>query len=163
MCIHWKPPRDSLDFPRLLYGSTKNGCEGTSIGANPPQSSVIPAGRCGQSISLALETEQGATQMLITSPSNFFLYPGQVAIRDGMHRGTIRDPSTGCIDEARRRSDHQEQGEGTVCHSKVEKQKVEEAGEICALVGLEGFEIGDTISGSLNQEAMGPSPSMSRP
>ena len=40
----------------------------------------------------------------------------------------------------------------------LEKQKVEEveAGEICAIVGIEGFEIGDTIADFENPEALTP-------
>src|SRR5690606_6941907 len=102
----------------------------------------------------APKVETGTTQMLITS-LEYSSYIGRVAI-GRVHRGTIRAGQPVALVK---------RGTHTVIKSRLkdlytfegfEKQKVEEvkAGEICALVGLDGFEIGDTVADPENPQAM---------
>ncbi|HQQ83843.1 MAG TPA: GTP-binding protein, partial [Cyclobacteriaceae bacterium] len=142
---------EQLDFP-TFYGSAKNGWMSTDW--KQPTTDIVPLLEGIVKYIPAPKTEEGATQMLITS-LEYSSYIGRVAI-GRMHRGTIKTNQQVVL---------MKRDGGPIIKSKVkelyvfegfEKQKVEEvkAGEICALVGLEGFEIGDTISDPLNQEAM---------
>jgi GTP-binding protein len=142
---------EQLDFP-TFYGSAKNGWMSTDW--KQPTTDIVPLLEGIVKYIPAPKTEQGPTQMLITS-LEYSSYIGRVAI-GRMHRGTIKTNQQVVL---------MKRDGGPIIKSKVkelyvfegfEKQKVEEvkAGEICALVGLEGFEIGDTISDPLNQEAM---------
>ena len=89
--------------------------------------------------------EQGNTQMLITS-LDYSSFTGRIAI-GRLQRGTLK--TNQAVSLIKR--------DGRILKSKIKelyvfeglgRQKVDEisAGEICALVGLEGFEIGDTIA-----------------
>ncbi len=142
---------DQLDFP-TFYGSAKQGW--MSADWKQPTTDInalldgiikhIPAPK----------TEEGSTQMLITS-LEYSSYIGRVAI-GRVHRGTVK---TGQAVALMKRDG------GPVIKSRIkemyvfegfDKQKAEEvkAGEICALVGLEGFEIGDTVADIERPEAM---------
>ncbi len=89
--------------------------------------------------------DQGATQMMITS-LEYSSYIGRVAI-GRVQRGTVKAGQPIVLVKR----------DGKISKTKIkevyvfegfDKKKVEEvkAGEICALVGLEGFEIGDTVA-----------------
>ncbi|MCH8534791.1 MAG: translational GTPase TypA [Flavobacteriaceae bacterium] len=88
---------------------------------------------------------EGNTQMLITS-LDFSSYTGRIAI-GRLHRGLLKEGMR--VSLVKR--------DGTVSKTKIKelyvfeglgKRKVEEIqpGDICAIVGLEGFEIGDTVA-----------------
>ncbi len=97
--------------------------------------------------------EEGTTQMLITS-LDFSSFTGRIAI-GRLTRGTLsvgqqislvkRD---GSIVKSRIKELHTFEGLG--------RKKVDQviAGDICAIVGLEGFEIGDTLADFENPEAL---------
>ncbi|MBK7408258.1 MAG: translational GTPase TypA [Saprospirales bacterium] len=96
---------------------------------------------------------EGNLQMQVTS-LDYSNYLGRLAI-GRVFRGTIKDGQQialvkrdGAIVKSTLR--------GLYTFSGLEKVKVEEvkAGDICAVVGIEGFEIGDTISDLLNPEAL---------
>ncbi len=142
---------EQLDFP-AYYGSAKQGWMSTDW-KNPTNDITPLLDGIIQHIP-APKVETGTTQMLITS-LEYSSYIGRVAI-GRVHRGTIRAGQPVALVK---------RGTHTVIKSRLkdlytfegfEKQKVEEvkAGEICALVGLDGFEIGDTVADPENPQAM---------
>ncbi|GAK94791.1 GTP-binding protein TypA/BipA [Nonlabens ulvanivorans] len=139
-----------LDFP-TVYGSAKNNWmsddwkdETTNI--EPLLDMVIehvPAPKI----------EEGTTQLLITS-LDFSNYTGRIAI-GRIKRGSIKEGQNVTLCKR----------DGSMTKTKVKevyvfdgmgKAKAEEvmAGDICAIVGLEGFEIGDSVADFENPEAM---------
>lgn len=97
--------------------------------------------------------EEGSTQMLITS-LDYSSFTGRIAI-GRLQRGTLKSGMN--ISLVKRN--------GTVVKSKIKelhifdglgRKKVEEvtAGDICAIAGLEGFDIGDTIADFEKPEAL---------
>jgi GTP-binding protein len=141
---------DQLDFP-TFYGSAKQGWM-SSDWKNPTTDITALLEGIVKYIP-APETGEGKLQMLITS-LEYSSYIGRVAI-GRVHRGTVK---TGQPIVMIKR-------DGAVVKSKVkevyvfegfEKKKMDEvnAGEICAMVGLEGFEISDTICDPEKPEAM---------
>ena len=101
----------------------------------------------------APKIEEGSLQMLITS-LDYSTFTGRIAI-GRLHRGTLK---AGMNISLMKR-------DGSVVKSKIKelhlfdglgRKKVEEvqAGDICAIAGLEGFEIGDTIADYENPEAL---------
>ena len=102
------------------------------------------------------EATEGTPQMMITS-LEYSSYIGRIAIGK-LTRGKLKSgmPVTLCkrdgVTQIKSRIKDLMLFEG------LEKQKVEEveAGEICAIVGIEGFEIGDTIADFENPEALTP-------
>jgi GTP-binding protein len=139
-----------LDFP-VVYGSAKQGWMGHDW-KNPTED-----------INILLEdivkyipephVEEGSTQLLVTSLdySNFI---GRIAI-GRLHRGTLRSGTQvalvkkdGAAQKHRIKQLFVFEGMGRREVSEVE------AGDICAVVGLEGFEIGDTIADAENPQAL---------
>ena len=104
----------------------------------------------------APKVQEGTPQMLITS-LEYSSYVGRIAIGK-LTRGTLKSgmPVTLCkrdgVTQIKTRIKDLMTFEG------MGKQKVDEVecGEICALVGIEGFEIGDTIADFENPEALAP-------
>ena len=97
--------------------------------------------------------DEGNTQMLITS-LDYSSFTGRIAI-GRLQRGTLNNNQPVALIKR----------DGSILKSKIKelfvfeglgRQKVEaiSAGEICALVGLEGFEIGDTIADIESPEAL---------
>ena len=143
---------DQLDFP-VVYGSAKNGW--MSVDWTKPTDNIeylldeilekIPAPR----------QLDGTPQMLITS-LDYSSYTGRIAV-GRVHRGVLRDGMN-----------------ITICHrdGSKEKTKIKElhtfegmghkktaevcSGDICAVIGLERFEIGDTIADFENPEPLPP-------
>jgi GTP-binding protein len=101
----------------------------------------------------APKVSEGTPQMLITS-LDFSSFTGRIAI-GRLQRGKLREGQNvslvkrdGKISKSKIKEIHVFEGLG--------RKKVEEviAGDICAVVGLEGFEIGDTIADFENPEAL---------
>ncbi|AXT60727.1 translational GTPase TypA [Aquimarina sp. AD10] len=139
-----------LDFP-TVYGSAKNNWmsedwKNETDNIEPLLDMVIehiPAPKI----------EEGTTQMLITS-LDFSSFTGRIAI-GRLQRGTLTEgmqvslvKRDGSIKKSKIKELHTFEGLGRM---KVEKV---EAGDICALVGLEGFEIGDTVADIENPEGL---------
>ena len=143
---------DQLDFP-TVFGSAKQGWMGED--ATKPTGNIdylmeqviehIPSPKVGE----------GPTQMQITSMDHS-PYTGRIAI-GRLFRGTLKTGQAivmikrdGSTTRGKLKELYLFEGMGRI--------KVEEipAGEICALVGLEGFEIGDTICDAEFPEAMKP-------
>jgi GTP-binding protein len=143
---------DQLDFP-VIYGSAKNNWMGTDW--------KTPTGDLTALLDAILEhipapqQLEGTPQMLITS-LDYSSYTGRIAV-GRVHRGTISEGMN--ITLAKR--------DGTLVKSKIKevhtfeglgRKKVESvsSGDICAIIGVEGFEIGDTICDFENPEPLPP-------
>ncbi len=143
---------DQLDFP-VVYGSAKNGWMGEDY-KTPTDNinylldkivEVIPAPR-------ALE---GTPQMLITS-LDYSSYTGRIAV-GRVHRGTLTEGMNvtichrdGSQEKTKIKELHTFEGMGHVKTPSVS------SGDICAIIGLEKFEIGDTICDFENPEPLPP-------
>lgn len=141
---------DQLDF-QVVFGSAKNNWMGKDW-RNPPDDITYLLDTIVEHIPPPVVAE-GSTQMLITS-LDYSAYIGRIAI-GRLYRGSLRDGQTVALMKK----------DGTVVKSKIRglfvfegfgKIKAErvEAGEICAIVGVEGFEIGDTVADAENPEGM---------
>lgn len=143
---------DQLDFP-VVYGSAKNGWMGPDY--NTPTDNidylldkileVIPAPR----------VLEGTPQMLITS-LDYSSYTGRIAV-GRVHRGMIRNGMNitichrdGTQEKTKIKELHTFEGMG---HKKTDAVS---SGDICAVIGLERFEIGDTISDFEHPEPLPP-------
>lgn len=143
---------DQLDFP-VVYGSAKNGWMGPDF-KTPTDNidylldkilEVIPAPR----------VLEGTPQMLITS-LDYSSYTGRIAV-GRVHRGTIRNGMNitichrdGTQEKTKIKELHTFEGMG---HKKTDAVS---SGDICAVIGLERFEIGDTISDFKHPEPLPP-------
>ncbi|MFN5169048.1 MAG: translational GTPase TypA [Cyclobacteriaceae bacterium] len=139
-----------LDFP-TFYGSAKQGWM-SSDWKNPTTDITALIEGIIQHIP-APKVDEGTTQMLITS-LEYSSYIGRVAI-GRVQRGSVKQGQPVALVKR----------DGSIVKSRIkevfvfegfEKKKAEEvkAGEICALVGLEGFEIGDTVADIEKPEAL---------
>lgn len=139
-----------LDFP-VVYGSAKNNWMG--------QDWKTPTDSISTLLDMVLdhvptpEIKSGNTQMLITS-LDFSPYTGRVAI-GRLNRGILKAnmnvslvDRNGKITKSRIKELNIFEGLGM---RKVDKV---EAGDICAIIGLESFNIGDTIADALKPEAL---------
>lgn len=142
---------DQLNFP-TFYGSAKEGW--MSADWRKPTTDIIPL------LEGILEhipppaTENGSTQLLITS-LEYSSYIGRVAI-GRMHRGSIKSGQPIALVKRESRALVKSRVKDLYVFEGFEKQKVEEvkSGEICAIVGLENFEIGDTVADVEKPEGM---------
>lgn len=143
---------DQLDFP-VVYGSAKNGWMGTTWKTPTENIDVL--------LDIILETIpapkqlEGTPQMLITS-LDYSSYTGRIAV-GRVHRGTLKDGQNITIchrDGSRERTKIKELHtfEG-MTHKKTPAVS---SGDICAVIGLEHFEIGDTIADFENPEPLPP-------
>ena len=143
---------DQLDFP-VIYGSAKNNWMGEDW--QTPTDSLTPLLDCIIKHIPAPQQLEGTPQMLITS-LDYSAYTGRIAI-GRVHRGTLKEGMN--ITLAKRN--------GTQVKSKIKelntfeglgRKKVESvsSGDICAIIGIEGFEIGDTICDFENPEPLPP-------
>jgi GTP-binding protein len=142
---------NQLDFP-TFYGSAKQGW--MSEDWKQPTTDITPLLDGIIQHIPAPKTEQGTLQMLITS-LEYSSYIGRVAI-GRVHRGSIRPGQPVALIKRDGTTVVKSRVKELYVFEGFEKQKAEEvqAGEICALVGLEGFEIGDTVSDAENLQAL---------
>lgn len=143
---------DQLDFP-VVYGSAKNGWMGEDW-KTPTDSIDYLLDRIVEVIPSPVQLE-GEPQMLITS-LDYSNYTGRIAV-GRVHRGQLTDGMNvsichrdGTVEKTRIRELHTFEGMGHVKTSAVE------SGDICAVIGLDRFEIGDTISSFDNPEPLAP-------
>jgi GTP-binding protein len=133
---------EQLDFP-ALYGSAKNGWMADDW--RTPTDNITPLLDAIIEHIPAPKVEEGNIQMQITS-LDFSSFTGRMAI-GRVFRGTLKNNMP--VSLVKR--------DGSVIKNRIKdlmvftglgKVKVEEvaAGDICAVMGLENFEIGDTIS-----------------
>ena len=141
---------DQLDFP-TIYGSAKQGW--MSDDWNAPTDNILPVLDAIIRHIPAPETIEGEPQMLITS-LDYSSYVGRIAI-GRVHRGELREGmeialcrKDGSVSRQRIKELHVFEGMGRKKVARVG------SGDICALVGIEGFEIGDTVSDPANPEPL---------
>ena len=143
---------DQLDFP-VVYGSAKNGWMAEDW--KKPTDNIDYLLDKIVEIIPAPKVLEGTPQLLITS-LDYSSYTGRVAV-GRVHRGTLTEGMNttiahrdGTVEKTRIKELHVFEGMG--------QKKVAEvhSGDICAIVGLERFEIGDTICDFENPEPLPP-------
>lgn len=139
-----------LDFP-TVYGSAKNNW--MSSDWKTPSTSIEPLlDRVLEEVP-SPEIKEGNTQLLITS-LDFSSFTGRIAI-GRLQRGLLQSGMKVTLIKR----------DGTTIQSKIKelhlfdglgRKKVESvmAGDLCAIIGLEGFEIGDTVADFEAPEAL---------
>jgi len=139
-----------LDFP-TVYGSAKNNW--MSEDWKNQTENIEPLLDMVLEHIPAPKVSEGTPQLLITS-LDFSSFTGRIAI-GRLQRGELKEGQNvslvkrdGKIIKSKIKELHIFEGLG---RKKVEKVV---AGDICALVGLEGFEIGDTVADYENPEAL---------
>ena len=143
---------DQLNFP-VVYGSAKNGWMSEDWKKQTDNIEylldlIIKAIPAPKQI-------EGTPQMLITS-LDYSSYTGRIAV-GRVHRGTLKDGQNitichrdGSQERTRIKELHTFEGMG---HKKTDAV---DSGDICAVIGLEKFEIGDTIADFENPEPLPP-------
>ena len=141
-----------LDFP-VIYGSAKNGWMAEDY--NHPADNIDYLLDKIVEIIPAPQKLEGTPQMLITS-LDYSNYTGRIAV-GRVHRGTLTEGQNitivhrdGSMEKTRIKEIHVFEGMTHV------KAKEVTSGDICAIIGLEKFEIGDTICDYENPEALPP-------
>ena len=143
---------DQLDFP-VIYGSAKNNWMSTDW--KTPTENLVPLLDAIIEHIPAPKQLEGTPQMLITY-LDYSAYTGRIAV-GRVHRGTLKEGMN--ITLAKR--------DGSLIKSKIKelhtfeglgrkKTDAVSSGDICAVVGVEGFEIGDTICDFENPEPLPP-------
>ena len=143
---------EQLDFP-VIYGSAKNGWMGPDY-SNPTQDIKYLLDQILEHIPAPKQLE-GTPQMLITS-LDYSIYTGRIAV-GRVHRGTICEGMNitiahrdGRMEKTKIKELHTFTGMGQARISEVS------SGDICAIIGLENFEIGDTICDFANPKPLPP-------
>ena len=143
---------EQLDYP-VIYGSAKNGWMSTDW--KQPTEDITPLLDCIIDNIPAPEQLDGTVQMLITS-LDYSSYTGRIAV-GRVHRGVIKEGMNvtlahrnGEMTKTKIKELHTFEGMGRKRVSEVG------SGDICAIVGLDSFEIGDTICDFENPEALPP-------
>ncbi|KVV14933.1 translational GTPase TypA [Flavobacterium sp. TMP13] len=141
---------EQLDFP-TVYGSAKNNW--MSDDWKVQTENIEPLLDMVLANVPAPKVSEGTPQMLITS-LDFSAFTGRIAI-GRLERGVLKEgmpislvKRDGTVIKSRIKELHTFEGLG--------RKKVQEviAGDICAIVGVEGFEIGDTIADYENPEGL---------
>lgn len=143
---------NQLDF-HTIYGSAKQGW--MSEDWKKPSDTIIPLLDAIITHIPAPEYLEGASQMLITS-LDYSSYVGRIAV-GRVHRGTFKANSDVALIKR----------DGKIIKSKIKALNVFTglgrtdvqsvgSGDICAMVGIDGFEIGDTIADLTKPEALPP-------
>jgi GTP-binding protein len=141
---------DQLDFP-TIYGSAKQNW--MSRDWREPKEDITAVLDAIIEYIPAPKQIEGEPQMLITS-LDYSSYVGRIAV-GRVHRGVLKEgmdialcKKDGSISKQRIKELHVFEGMG--------RKKVSEvaSGDICAIVGLENFEIGDTISSVENPDPL---------
>jgi GTP-binding protein len=143
---------EQLNFP-TVYGSAKQGWMSDDVKA--PTDNIEPLLKAIVKHIPGPAANPGTPQVLITS-LDYSSYVGRIAI-GRIHRGELREGMN--VSLVKR--------DGSVRRSKVKelhtftglgRQKVEKmiSGDICAMVGIEGFDIGDTVCDYENPEPLDP-------
>lgn len=143
---------DQLDFP-VIYGSAKNNWMSTDW-KTPTDNLTSLLDAIIEHIPAPKQLD-GTPQMLITS-LDYSSYTGRIAV-GRVHRGSLKEGMN--VTLAKR--------DGSMVKSKIKevhtfeglgRKKVESvsSGDICAIIGVEGFEIGDTICDFENPEPLPP-------
>lgn len=141
---------DQLDFP-TIYGSAKQGW--MSADPQKPSDSIAPLLDAIIRYVPAPKVEEGTPQLLITS-IDYSPYVGRIAVGK-LHRGVLH--AGDAVTLAQRGNVLKKcQIKELLTFEGLGKRSVPEvtAGDICAIVGLEAFEIGDTVCDAENPEPL---------
>jgi GTP-binding protein len=141
---------EQLDFP-TVYGSAKQGW--MSDDWRKPSSDIQPLLDAIVRFIPAPQVLEGPSQMLITS-LDYSKYVGRIAV-GRVHRGELREGQEIALCKR----------DGSVAKSVIKEVNVFEglgrtrvhsvrSGDICALVGIEDFEIGETVAELASPEAL---------
>ncbi len=143
---------EQLDFP-VLYGSAKNNWMAEDW--KTPTDNILPLLDAILKYIPAPKQLEGTPQMLITS-LDYSAYTGRIAV-GRVHRGTLTEGMNvtishrnGETEKVKIKELHTFEGMGR------KKTDSVSSGDICAVVGLENFEIGDTICDFENPEPLPP-------
>ena len=143
---------EQLDFP-VLYGSAKQNWMSTDW--KQPTDNILPLLDAIVEHIPAPKQEEGSLQMLITS-LDYSSYTGRIAV-GRVNRGTLNEGMTctlshrdGSKEKVKIKELHVFEGMGR------KRVQTVEAGDICAIVGLEKFEIGDTVCDAENPDPLPP-------
>ena len=143
---------DQLDFP-VLYGSAKQNWMSTDW--KKPTDNILPLLDAIIEHIPAPKQEEGTLQMLITS-LDYSSYTGRIAV-GRVNRGVLNEGMTctlahrdGTKEKVKIKELHTFEGMGR------KRVPTVEAGDICAIVGLDKFEIGDTICDAENPDPLPP-------
>ncbi len=141
---------EQLDFP-TVYGSAKQGW--MSEDYKDPKEDITALMDAIIEYIPAPQPEEGNSQLLITS-LDYSSFIGRIAI-GRLQRGSLKTNQQvslvkrdGKISKSKIKELYVFEGLGKV------KADLVKAGDICAIVGLEGFEIGDTVADIENPEAL---------
>ncbi len=150
LMFHLDATEDQLDFP-TIYGSAKQGWMNDDW--RTPNSDIIPLLDAILKHIPEPVAKEGTPQMLITS-LDYSSYIGRIAVGK-LHRGTLKAKQQvslvkrdGTIKKNNIRGLYVFEGLGKT------KTKEVHAGEICAVRGIEDFDIGDTIADPETPEAL---------
>ena len=143
---------DQLDF-HTIYGSAKQGW--MSDDWNKPSDSIQPLLDAILKYIPAPKRLEGTPQMLITS-LDYSNYVGRIAV-GRVHRGTLQAGKDYALCKR----------DGSIVKTRIKeldvfeglgRTKVDEvsSGDICALIGIDSFDIGDTITDLENPEPLDP-------
>jgi GTP-binding protein len=143
---------DQLDF-QTIYGSAKNGWMSTDW--KQPTTDLTALMDAIIEYIPAPEVLEGTPQMLVTS-LDYNPYVGRIAV-GRVHRGELKDgqqvtlaKKDGTRVKTKIKELHTFSGMGHI------KTDLVRSGDICALIGIDGFEIGDTICDIENPEPLKP-------
>ncbi len=143
---------DQLDFP-VVYGSAKNGWMGEDY--KIPTNDITYLLDKIVEVIPAPKSLEGTPQMLVTS-LDYSSYLGRIAV-GRVHRGELFEGMNitiahrnGSLEKTKIKELHTFEGMGHV------RTKSVKSGDICAIIGLDNFEIGDTICDFENPEALPP-------
>ncbi|MDD6783968.1 MAG: translational GTPase TypA [Prevotellaceae bacterium] len=143
---------DQLDFP-VIYGSAKNGWMGPDY--NKPTNDITYLLDKIIEVIPAPKQLEGTPQMLITS-LDYSNYTGRIAV-GRVNRGVLKEGMNitvahrdGSMEKTKIKELHTFEGMG---HARISEVN---CGDICSIIGLENFEIGDTICDFENPDPMPP-------
>ena len=141
---------EQLDFP-TIYGSAKNGW--MSEDYKQPTTTIAPLLDKILDFFPPKKIEEGNTQMLITS-LDYSTFVGRIAI-GRLNRGELK-ANQNIILAKRDGTQEKHRVKELFVFEGLNRVKVEsvQAGDICAVTGIEGFEIGDCICDAENPQPL---------
>ena len=143
---------DQLDF-RTVFGSAKQGW--MSLDWKKPTDNITPLLDTILEVIPAPAQVEGTPQMLISS-LEYSPYVGRIAV-GRVTRGTLKAGMNISLCKRYDRIEKQKIKQLLVFEGLGKKEVPEvQCGDICAVVGIDGFEIGDTIADYENPEALPP-------
>ncbi len=143
---------EQLDFP-TIYGSAKEGWMSDDF--RKPTNNIAPLFESIITYIPSPKVRKGIPQLLITS-LDYSSYVGRIAI-GRVFQGQIKQGMEVALIK-RDQTIHKTKIKELLVYEGLEKKQTERvsSGEICALVGIENFDIGDTVTDPEQPEALDP-------